>query len=270
MYKDWGGTSGNCIDFVMHLYNLTFKEAVELIEKDIEVDKAAANKPHTTKDRSGNQVDIYPYTDGNRRFTFTETDRWYWERLHKTPLSIVLREGCYSIKEVRVKGNSYLASMLNNPIYYYKYPNDKWKLYAPFNKEKKWLSNLSGVVTTAVGGLDRLPAYGKELIITKSDKDRIVLIGLGYTAINTQGEGIPIDPSIIADLKDRFETIYLLYDNDYNKKDNPGKLLGDKHQELYGVKRILIPEDIQSTDTAELIQRYDKDILVKLLNSWKR
>jgi len=270
MYKDWGGTSGNCIDFIMNLYSLSFKEAMELIEKDIEAYKEESNKPYIIKDSEGNKIDIYPYMDTSRRFTYTETDRWYWERLHKTSLEIVLREGCHSIKEVRIKGNSYLAALLNKPIYYYKYPNYKWKLYAPFNPDKKWLSNLAGNASTAIGGLSTLPGYGKELIITKSDKDRIVLKGLGYSAINTQGESILIDKKIIEDLKERFEKIYLLYDNDFNKKENTGKILGDLHQKEYEINRIVIPEHIKRTDTAELIQQYDKDILIKMINSWKQ
>lgn len=271
LFKDWGGASGNCIDFVMIKFNVDFKTAMTMIERDIRLDVVEIDRSRTIKDND-RVIKIFPYMDSRGRYSYTDTDRWYWEHLHKTSLNVVLKEGAYSIREVWIDGASYVAAMRDSPVYYYHYPiegSNYFKLYVPFIKDRKWLSNLSGVTSRALGGLNTLSAYGKELIITKSDKDRIVLKGLGFNAINVQGEDIPIHKELLNELKERFETIYLLWDNDYNKPTNIGKKLGDKYQDMYDVGRILIPEDMPYTDTAELIQKYDTDILTRLINKWK-
>ena len=272
IYKDWGGSTGNCIDFVVRKENCTFTEALERINEAIK-GKIPKSQPNSKqfKDSNGDNILFFPYMNDGK-VSYTDTDTWYWEVLHKTPLSIVKKNRIFSIKEIRINGNSFLHADTKNPIYCYLEVVDGvnyYKFYAPFRKDRKWLSNLGGVATKAIGGLHLLPAYGEELIITKSVKDRTILYGMGFNVVSTQGEDIGIDEEILNDLKARFKVIFLLYDNDYGKTVNTGKILGDKYQQLWGVGRILIPEEIPATDIGELIQRTDKDTLKKLINKWK-
>lgn len=272
LFKDWGGKSGNCIDFVMLKEKCSFIEALRKINEEI-VDRNTTNNQRVYKTDSGDNISFFLNLDKYGNTTYTHTDIWYWEKLHRTSLKTVKRNRIYSVKEIRINESSYYTTSIKSPIYCILEIVNKvnyYKLYIPLNKDKKWLSNLRGVAETAIGGLHLLPAFGKELIITKSAKDRTILNGLGYNVVNTQGEDIGIHLDILNDLKERFQTIYLLYDNDWSKPINIGKNLGDKYQKLWNVNRILIPDEVHSTDIGELIQRTDRDIIKKLIEKWKK
>lgn len=275
LFKDWGGKTGNCIDFVMAKENCSFVEALQLI--NVQLTKKESVKISNTrvyKVDSEEDIKFFLNVDKFGKHTYTQTDIWYWEVLHKTPLPIVRKNRVYSVKEIRVNNNCFIVATHKSPIYVFVEVVDTkhyYTLYAPFRAEKKWLKNIRGVATKAIGGLHLLPGYGKELIITKSVKDRIILYNLGFNVVSTQGEDIDIDKEILDNLKERFTDVYVLYDNDYNKIVNVGKLMGDKYQKLWGVKRILIPEEVKATDVGELIQTMDKTILKKLINEeWKK
>ena len=275
LFKDWGGNSGNCIDFVMQKENLNFIDALNRI-KEVLSSKVTVNTTETQlrvyKTDESKEIAIYPYLDENKQPTYTYTDKWYWEHMHKTKLGIVKKHRVYSLKEVWIDGYNYLTAEHKKPIYFYLEIVDGSKyftIYAPFKKEKKWLKNLRGVTNRAIHGMHLLPAYGEELIITKSVKDCVVLYGLGFNVVATQGEDIDIHEDILNDLKERFKTIYLLYDNDFSKEVNTGKLMGDKYQSKWDIGRILIPADFKAKDTSEIIQTREPDVVKKLINSWK-
>jgi len=106
--------------------------------------------------------------------------------------------------------NAILHTYINkSPVYVYKF-GKQFKIYAPYHK-CKWLSNLNG---DHYQGFDQLPWIGDILIITKSMKDVMTLYSLGYNAIAPHSENCKLSEEFINNLYKRFNTIYLMYDND--------------------------------------------------------
>jgi 5S rRNA maturation endonuclease (ribonuclease M5) len=93
-------------------------------------------------------------------------------------------------------------------VYYF--PDDSQKLYFPNRKKgEKFITD-----SKYLQGYHCLPKCGEILIITKSMKDVAVLRSLGIPAVAPQGESSWMSEDILNDLRLRFKTIYILFDND--------------------------------------------------------
>ena len=77
----------------------------------------------------------------------------------------------------------------------------------------------------------------------------------GYNAIAMQSEMQMPDKKLISELKSRFTTIEILYDNDFNKETNPGQTMAKKICDLYGFKNICIPDQFKSKDPSDLVAK---------------
>jgi len=51
---------------------------------------------------------------------------------------------------------------------------------------------------------------------------------MGINSTGLQNEGVKPKESIVKELKNRFENIYLLYDNDFDSETNWGRQFGEK------------------------------------------
>jgi DNA primase len=99
-----------------------------------------------------------------------------------------------------------------DPAYSYYFGNGLYKIYFPFRKEKRFITNTnSGILQ----GFDQLPETYDFLIITKALKDVMCLNSLGVPAVAPQAEGNIIPKELIQLLKPRFNNIYSLLDFDY-------------------------------------------------------
>ena len=128
--------------------------------------------------------------------------------------------------------------------------NNRYKIYSPYDEKNKWLSNTK---KTDVQGYNQLPNNGERLIITSSLKDVLCLTSAGYNAIAMQSEMQIPEEKLISELKKRFTTIEILYDNDFDKINNPGQTMAKKICDLYGFNNICLPTNFESKDPSDLV-----------------
>lgn len=255
VYKDFGGTQGSCIDLVMNIYHLSYKEALLQIYKDLNLgirkeSKLMSRIPVTRKD-SVIKVKIKKYTEA-------ELDYWKKRNISK---EILDRYHVYSCSEVWLNGNLFLLSTPSNPIFAYYFPlSNKLKIYRPLDTSgKKWLTNCS---LEDIQGLHQLPSAGKCLIITKSLKDVMVFNSFGFTAIAPHGEGMHIPDNIVNTLKQRFTKIVTVYDND-----EPGVKASIKLNEQLGSTYWNIPKKYEVKDISDFVVVYGTSETLNLLQS---
>tara|TARA_R100000544_G_scaffold14650_1_gene6746 strand:- start:5929 stop:6657 length:729 start_codon:yes stop_codon:yes gene_type:complete len=130
--------------------------------------------------------------------------------------------------------------------------NNRYKIYSPYDDKNKWLSNTK---KTDVQGYNQLPNKGERLIITSSLKDVMCLSSAGYHSIAMQSEMQIPEEKLISELKERFQNIEILYDNDFDKANNPGQTMASKICDLYGFKNICIPDSFRSKDPSDLVDK---------------
>ena len=107
-------------------------------------------------------------------------------------------------------------------------------------------------------GWKQLPEKGDELIITKSLKDVMSIDSiLGIPAVSLQSEGTKPKPHIIQELKNRFKTIYLLYDNDFDKEKNWGQIFAKELYKEFDMINLMIPSEFESKDFSDLVKNVD-------------
>ena len=77
----------------------------------------------------------------------------------------------------------------------------------------------------------------------------------GYHSIALQSEMQIPEEKLISELENRFTTIDILYDNDFDKVSNPGQTMAAKICDLYGFKNICIPDKFKSKDPSDLVDK---------------
>lgn len=100
------------------------------------------------------------------------------------------------------------------------------KLYQPMNtKGYKWSSGMNkGVISL----WNKIPKRGDKLVICSSLKDALCLWShTGIPCIAPQGEGFMLPESIVREMRERFKTVYVCFDNDPPGLTDSEKLCGD-------------------------------------------
>lgn len=140
------------------------------------------------------------------------------------------------------------------------------KIYQPLaQRENKFKNNHNNSVWDL---WNCLPDKGDKLIITSSRKDAMCLwANLGIPSICMQSESTSPKPQVMQELKERFNTIYVLYDNDYSNSANPGQFFGNKLAQDYNLINICIPTELESKDASDLYKNKGKEAFIEIINN---
>jgi len=138
------------------------------------------------------------------------------------------------------------------------------KIYQPYSKFK-WITDNDNSVWQ---GWEQLSLNGNILIITKSLKDVMSIKSTtGYDAIALQNEKAKPKDNIIEQLKGRFTKIFILFDNDYDKKENWGQINAKEISRNHMITNIVINKEYKSKDFSDLVNNHGKDLAKEILNS---
>lgn len=249
-YRDFAtGDRGGIIDLMMAIWNLPYQETVVKlgVEAGIIHDSDIPVKPVTLKDKicinkekSKIEVKIRKWED---------RDIKYWES-YGIPLDFLKYAEVYPIShKIITKGNKKFAFVADKYAYAYierKEGNVSIKIYQPFNTSGfKWNTSTDSSVISL---WTKVPQQGEILCICSSLKDALCLwANTGIPALATQGEGYKMSNTAIANLKERFKKIYILYDND-----KAGLEDGKKLAEQTGFTNIILPEEYGAKDISDL------------------
>lgn len=236
MYKDFAtGDCGNIIKFVSKMFSLSFREALEMIDQDFNLGLSTSKKTLPKKEgfkttKNINTVETAPRSSkiGVKRQPFTQTDLEYWGQ-YGIDEACLSKYNVFSVRFLFINGMSVSTYSAQNPIYCYIFLKDNkvtYKVYKPYDKQYKWCSNVNRSV---LQGWDQLPEHGDTLIITKSLKDVMVLNQMGYASVAMQNEVSTIKDTVVEELSQRFNRIFILQDFDYAGVSGSNKL-----RKLYG------------------------------------
>lgn len=221
MWKDQTtGHFGDIFDVVAGLHHTDLYGALIKINTDFDlgfivpknyVTTTTVRFRNTAKRQSNSRTEI-----GIKAYPWTEGSLWYWERIGIGE-ELLKTFNVFPCRWVTLRGRQHWHWKPNNPVFAYLFHKDgeyTWKIYRPLasKTEGKWISNTNPSV---LQGWDQLPSYGTRLIITKSLKDVMVLRTLGEFGLAMQQEISTIKPSVMEELKRRFNEILILQDFEY-------------------------------------------------------
>lgn len=262
IFKDFSGAFyGNFINVVMTKYQCNYHKALKIIATDFGLIKGSVKKEEIKI------VEVPKFKDSGQAIInveiqdFTETEIKWWAKYGITE-KILAKFKVYSCKNIWLNGNYFANSSKNNMIFgYYGGIKDKvelWRIYFPKRKEYRFLSNWNA---NKIQGFEQLPKNGKALVITKSMKDVMTLYSVGIPAIAPNSENLFISESVLSKLKERFEHIYVLYDNDLPGITNMNKI----KKQFPDLNYIWIPRETGAKDISDLRKLLGKEKFILYL-----
>jgi len=222
LFKDFAQSDvkGDAIKFVQLKYKDTFLEAIQRIERDVinttsnEIVKPRENK-QTLK-----RIDV-------NKEGWNENNQQYFLE-YGIGVEVLKRFNVHPLRSYNLILSNDVKefwSMNQSPIFYYGFP---WggKIYQPNSKYR--FMYRGEMPNSYVFGFDQLPKKGQIVIITGGEKDVLSFSSFGYSAISLNSETAVPSINLIKDLKSRFESVIVCYDNDATGID-ASKKLAEKH-----------------------------------------
>ena len=246
LYNDFRLGGGDIITFVMKMYGLTFREAINKIIYDSGLDnKFKTELNYVTRKLITHDIQIKD-TKVHLRIKSRKSapyDLKFWSEFGITKETLN-KYRVTPLKHIFINDKIFKADKYAYAFKEFKDGKMSLTIYQPYSKYMKWIKSHDHSVFY---GWEQLPDKGDKLIITKSLKDVMTIDSItGIPTTSLQSEKVSPKPQVIQELKDRFTKVYLLYDNDWDKpalgKPNYGREFGKALADKYGLIQIEIPD----------------------------
>lgn len=262
-YRDFStGESGTIWTLLMKMWNCSYREANAKVYNDL------GTKSYGTKVCAGNfttrRYKINSYIDLKCKVRkWRDYDLEYWSS-YGISLEWLKYADVYPIshKIIIKDGISYAFGADKYAYAFVEFKDNKttMKLYQPFNKSGyKWTNSHNKSVLSL---WTKIPKTGKKLCICSSLKDALCLwANTNIPAIALQGEGYNISEAAKNALKERYENIYILLDNDA-----PGLKDAEILAEKTGFKNIILPKFEGGKDISDFFKIKGKQVFISTIN----
>lgn len=266
-YNDFStGEKGNLISLLMKMWGKTFNSTLEKIYSDIP--KITSTNTLISHNSSRAKYSSSTTILNVKTREWRNYDIAYWLS-YGIPLFWLKYAEVYPISHTIITRDDITTSYTADK-YAYAFIERKdgiitLKVYQPFNtKGYKWINKHDGSVVSL---WTKVPKKGNRICICSSLKDALCLeANTHIPAIALQGEGYTMSNSAISNLKERFEQVYVLFDND-----EAGILGGEKLSKETGFTNIVLPKINNSKDISDLYKSLEdkkefKTIILNLFN----
>ena len=267
IFKDFAtGQHLNIFDVVLSIFRCDYFESLRIIANDFGIvrDNALHKNPGKInlnpikikdKEISKIQIEVQEFTDSELK----------WWGKYGISKDILKRFNVYSCKHVFLNDQLFAESQQHCPIFGYygkKYQGlELWRCYFPKRTSFRFITNWP---SKKIQGYDQLPKKGKLLVITKSMKDSMCLYSCGITACAPNSENLFIPDKVLEDLKNRFENIVVLYDNDRPGLYNMAKIRKEHPELTY----VFIPKRYGSKDISDFYKDHGRRETLNLIKTF--
>lgn len=267
IFKDFAtGQHLNIFDVVQSIFRCDYFESLRIIANDFGIvrDNALHKNPGKInlnpikikdKEISKIQIEVQEFTDSELK----------WWGKYGISKDILKRFNVYSCKHVFLNDQLFAESQQHCPIFGYygkKYQGlELWRCYFPKRTSFRFITNWP---SKKIQGYDQLPKKGKLLVITKSMKDSMCLYSCGITACAPNSENLFIPDKVLEDLKNRFENIVVLYDNDRPGLYNMAKIRKEHPELTY----VFIPRRYGSKDISDFYKDHGRKETLNLIKTF--
>ena len=267
IFKDFAtGQHLNVFDVVQSIFRCDYFESLRIIANDFGIvqDNTLHKNPGKInlnpikikdKEISKIQIEVQEFTDGELK----------WWGKYGISKDILKRFNVYSCKHVFLNDQLFAESQQHCPIFGYygkKYQGlELWRCYFPKRTSFRFITNWP---SKKIQGYDQLPKKGKLLVITKSMKDSMCLYSCGITACAPNSENLFISDKVLDDLKNRFENIVVLYDNDRPGLYNMAKIRKEHPELTY----VFIPKKYGSKDISDFYKDHGRKETLNLIKTF--
>ena len=215
LHVDYGDSEkrGDCVEFVMQLFNLTFRDALNRIDSDMQL--GITNKKGTQFVKAEAPIGFIHKEPPafiqviTKAFTVEELEYW---KMFEINLDDLVKENVFSVKKAFL--NRQRMPLPSNELVFAYLQLDKWKIYRPFARYKKDKFR-SNIPNDWMSGLDKIVPGSPISLVTKSKKDEILLSKIIPATCSVQSENVvAISSENIQILKKNSILQYVNFDSD--------------------------------------------------------
>ncbi len=188
-WKDFGtGDHGDIVDLIQILEGVPFGDAMGMARKLLK--ETVSSKP-TSATKAVDKSDRKVFS--NKKLEDFELEYWALRGVGDVQLRA---ENVESLKMLSINDKFVTTSMPGNPKFVYRYSEDSFKIYSPFDTNYKWIShNLTSPFEVGRVG-------NRDCVVMSSKKDRMVFDNLNFPidtiSLHSEGNFNPV----IEELKD--------------------------------------------------------------------
>lgn len=204
-YTDFGTKeTGSIYTFLSKYWGKTFYETLEIIVNDFDMNSPDF-KP-TRKESKRKNTDLKVKVRNWEAY-----DETYWNS-YGISIELLKKVNVFPISHFIISQQTFKADKHAYVFVEHKDSIITIKIYQPYNTHLKWLTSHNKSVISL---WTFLPPKGDVLCVCASVKDALCLYqNTGIPAIALQGEGYFFKDSVTDIIKERFKTVYILFDND--------------------------------------------------------
>lgn len=267
IFKDFAtGQHLNVFDVVQSIFKCNYFESLRIIANDFGIVR------DNTLHKNPGKINLNPIKIKDKEISkiqievqeFTDSELKWWGK-YGISKDILKRFNVYSCKHVFLNDQLFAESQQHCPIFGYygkKYQGlELWRCYFPKRTSFRFITNWP---SKKIQGYDQLPKKGKLLVITKSMKDSMCLYSCGITACAPNSENLFIPDKVLEDLKNRFENIVVLYDNDRPGLYNMAKIRKEHPELTY----VFIPKKYGSKDISDFYKDHGRKETLNLIKTF--
>ena len=267
IFKDFAtGQHLNIFDVVQYIFKCNYFESLRIIANDFGIVR------DNTLHKNPGKINLNPVKIKDKEISkiqieiqeFTDNELKWWGK-YGISKDILKRFNVYSCKHVFLNDQLFAKSQQHCPIFGYygkKYQGlELWRCYFPKRTSFRFITNWP---SKKIQGYDQLPKKGKLLVITKSMKDSMCLYSCGITACAPNSENLFISDKVLDDLKNRFENIVVLYDNDRPGLYNMAKIRKEHPELTY----VFIPKRYGSKDISDFYKDHGRKETLNLIKTF--
>lgn len=272
-YRDFAtGDNGDCFSFVKKMYNIDFYSALKQIAFDLNIsDKFVIidNTFQTSKTLTVENVSRRGTYHGDfnlkvKTRKFQQYDLDYWNSFGVS-IKYLKLGNVFAISHYFVNEKQFIAEKYAYVYVEIKDGVETYKVYQPFSNNMKWINGNNYSVWEL---WTLMPKKHESLILTSSRKDALSIIeNCKIPSTSFQAESINPKIHVVESVLDRFENVYLLYDNDYDKEENWGQLHAKKRLEQFEFINLIIPKFYRSKDFSDLVYNHGRVKAVLILKT---
>lgn len=253
-------THRNIIDFVKEYFSYSFEQAVDFLYQLLLEERNVLLKPLNRKvniDKGKRKIFLYAkqtekYQKHYNYFKqfgidLNEIESDYAKNFRIIPLQEFIA-GKYKVKDLAFK---------------YEFNKNEYKIYAPHQKKFKWRSQVSKNTIGWIHHNYTYNKYKKQIIITKSIKDALILAETKIPVLIFQSETSFPDFNILANYLKYSNTIHIVFDNDETGIKQAKKLKNKLFFEFSNRINILTPP---VKDVADFAYKYGKNTVLYWLH----
>lgn len=263
-YKDFRLGGGDIIKFVRERYGLGFQAAINKIIYDSGLsDKFRTDLDYEIKPIIRHAIKLKnTYTEIAVKSRIAKPhDIAFWREFNISPITLN-KYRVRPISHVFYNGKIVIADKYAYAFLEMKDDKPSYTIYQPYNDDMKFRKNHDSSVFY---GWSQLPETGSRVIITKSMKDVMCINETtGIPVVSLQGEAVAPKKHVIDELKNRFEQVFLFYDNDWDKEVNWGRKFSKGLAKKLDLVRVEIPDIIaeryNAKDYSDLVKNWEEDL----------